>query len=113
MAAVGIYGVMSFTVTQRTREVGIRMALGADRESVVRMIVRQGFELATLGMVTGLAIAYFGTQLMSRLLFGIPPRDVVTFGGAGAVLALAALLACWVPARRATRVAPMEALRHE
>jgi putative ABC transport system permease protein len=113
MAAVGTYGVMSFTVNQRTHEVGIRMALGADRESVVRMIVRQGFELAALGMITGLAIAFFGTQVMSRLLYGIPPRDVVAFGGAVVVLTLAALLACWVPARRATRVAPMEALRHE
>jgi putative ABC transport system permease protein len=113
MAAVGTYGVMSFTVNQRTHEVGIRMALGADRDSVVRMIVRQGFELAALGMVAGLAIAFFSTQLMTRMLYGIPPRDVVAFGGAVVVLTLAALLACWVPARRATRVAPMEALRHE
>lgn len=113
MAAVGTYGVMSFTVTQRTHEVGIRMALGADRHAVVRMIVRQGFGLAVLGMVTGAAIAFFGTRLMSRMLFGVPARDAVTFGGAVGVLAVAAFLACWIPARRATRVAPMEALRHE
>jgi len=113
MAAVGIYGVMSFTVSQRTRELGIRMALGADRRAVLGLIVRHGLTLAALGVAAGLTIALLGSQVMTSLLFGVAPRDPASFGLAVTVLVGAALLASYLPARRATRVAPMEALRHE
>jgi putative ABC transport system permease protein len=113
MAAVGIYGVISFTVTQRTHEVGIRMALGADRRAVTRMILGQGLGLAAAGVFIGLLIAALATPLMQDLLFGVSPRDGVAFAAGVTSLLAAAGLASWLPARRATRISPVEALRHE
>jgi putative ABC transport system permease protein len=113
MAAVGIYGVISFTVTQRTHEVGIRMALGADRRAVLRMILVHGLGLAGAGVVIGLGAAVAATPLMGDLLFAVSPRDVLAFGAGVIALLAAAGLASWLPAWRATRISPVEALRHE
>jgi putative ABC transport system permease protein len=113
MAAVGIYGVISFTVAQRTHEVGIRMALGADRRAVLRMILIHGLSLAAGGVVVGLLGAVLATPLMGNLLFAVSPRDVIAFAAGVATLLAAALVASGLPAWRATRISPVEALRHE
>jgi ABC-type antimicrobial peptide transport system permease subunit len=113
LAAVGLYAVMSFSVSRRTREIGIRMALGAEAVRVVRMIVRQGAVQLAVGMVIGLAAALGVSSLMSVILFDVRPHDAMVFGGVAATLALAGLLASTVPALRATRVDPLAALRTE
>ena len=113
LAAVGIYGVMSYSVSRRTREIGIRISLGASRAEVLRMVVRQGMAQALTGTAAGVAGALLLSRLMARMLYGVRPTDVVTFGSVAIVLGLAALLAICVPARKATRIEPMVALRHE
>ena len=109
----GVYALISYTVSQRTQEIGIRMALGATRQNVVRMVLRQGFALAILGAAVGLAISFALTRVIVSLLFDVKPTDLVTFGTATLVLLCAALLASYLPARRATKVDPMVALRYE
>jgi putative ABC transport system permease protein len=113
LAGVGIYGVIAYSVSQRTSEIGIRMALGASRLSVLSMVLSQGLRLTAVGLGIGLALALALTRLMTGILFGISPTDPATFMAILLLLGIIALLACYLPARRATRVDPMVALRHE
>jgi putative ABC transport system permease protein len=113
LAAIGIYGMLSYSVQQRSQEIGIRMALGARGGHVLVMVVKQGMKLAGLGIVIGLAGALALSHLLTALLFGVKPNDPVTFVIIGGAMGLIALLACWVPARRATQVDPLVALRYE
>ena len=113
LAAVGIHGVMSYVVAQRTREIGVRMALGARASDVLRLVLRQGLTLAVAGLAAGLAAALALRRLMASMLFGVQPSDPITLGVVAAVMLLIALLACYAPARRASRVDPAEALRWE
>jgi predicted permease len=113
LSCVGIYGVMSYVVAQRTRDIGLRMALGATREQILRDVLTQGVRLTVAGLVLGLAGALMGTKLLTSLLYGIQSSDAVTFAVASSALCAVALLASYVPARRAMRVDPMVALRYE
>ncbi len=113
LASLGIYGVVSYTVSSRIREIGIRMTLGAKPEGILSLILRQGMRPVILGLVIGLAACAAASRLMSVLLYGVSPFDPLTFGGVALFLTAVALLACYLPARRATRVDPMEALRYE
>jgi putative ABC transport system permease protein len=111
LVVVGIFGVISYSVAQRTHEIGIRMALGAQREDVARMVVAQGFKLTVIGVAVGIAGALALTRMLSSLLYSVKPTDPVTFIGVTLILTAAALLASYIPARRATKVNPIIALR--
>jgi len=113
LASIGIYGVAAYGTSQRTREIGIRMTLGAQRSQVVWLILRQGLRLVAIGAVSGLALAAIANQLFARMFFGLPALDLVAFTGASVLFGAVGLLACSVPALRATRVPPTEALRYE
>ena len=113
LAIIGLYGLLSFTVTQRQREIGVRMALGASPQQVRRMVVIQGMQLALVGVVIGVASALGLTRLMSSLLYGVKPWDPITIALVAVLLSGVTLLATYLPARRASRVDPMVALRYE
>ena len=113
LTAIGLYGVVAYTVTQRAREFGIRVALGARSAEVLGMVVRSGMSLAGIGLAVGIVIASLATRVLTTTLYGVDPLDPVTFGVVAAVLLTVAMLASYVPARRATKVDPISALRAE
>ena len=113
LAASGIYGLLAYSVTQRSRELGIRMALGAQRSQVLALVIAQGMKLVLAGVAAGLLVALALARVIQSLLFGVRPTDPLTFAGVSLLLVVVALLACWMPARRAARLDPMAALRNE
>jgi putative ABC transport system permease protein len=113
LSCIGLYGVMSYAVAQRTRELGVRMALGAQTRDVLKMVLRQGMWLTLLGAALGVAGAVALTRMIKSWLFGVSPTDPLTFAAAVLLLTIVALLSCWVPARRAAKVDPITALRFE
>jgi ABC-type antimicrobial peptide transport system permease subunit len=113
LASIGLYGVVSYAVSRRAREVGIRLSLGADTSSVVWMLTSGGMKLVGSGLLVGLVVAAALSQLLSRLLYGVPALDPLTFVGVPVVLGIVALAASWIPARRVTKISPVGALRSE
>jgi putative ABC transport system permease protein len=113
LAVIGVYSVVSYAAAQRTQEIGIRMALGAEPRDILKMVLRQSFVVVGVGLGVGLAAALAGTRVIADLIVGIKPTDPFTFVGVIVLLSTIALIACWIPARRATRVSPLAALRYE
>jgi ABC-type antimicrobial peptide transport system permease subunit len=113
LASIGIYGVMAYSVAQRTQEIGVRMALGAQPREIIGMVIRQGARLVGLGLALGFVAAYFTAQLLAGNLYGVSPHDPPTFALVPLLLAAVALVACWLPSRRATLIDPIIALRAE
>jgi putative ABC transport system permease protein len=113
LAAIGVYSVVAYTVSRQTHEIGIRMALGAGQVDVLRMVLRTGGKLIGLGVVTGVAASFVATRLLESQLWGVSPHDPITLVGVVLVVAVSGLAACYFPARKATRVDPMVALRHQ
>jgi putative ABC transport system permease protein len=113
LAALGIYGLVSYTVNQRTHEIGVRVALGAQRRDIFKLVIGHGLKLALLGVAAGLALSFGLTRALKALLFGVSATDPATYLGISSLLALVALAASFIPARKATRTDPLVALRHE
>jgi putative ABC transport system permease protein len=113
LACIGLYGVISYMVAQRTHEIGVRMALGAQAGDVLTLVIRQGMLLAGVGLIVGIGIGSAVTRVLSDMLYGVSARDPLTFVGVPVLLLLVAFLACYIPARRATRIDPLAALRRE
>jgi putative ABC transport system permease protein len=113
LAAMGIYGVISYLVAQRTREMGVRLALGAQRRDLLKLVLGQGLTLTMIGVAAGLALALALTRFLSSMLFGVSAADPITFTAIALILAVVALMASFLPARRAMKVDPITALRHE
>jgi putative ABC transport system permease protein len=113
LGVVGLYGAIAYSVSQRRREIGVRMALGAGRSAILKMVIGQGIKLALIGVAIGLAGALGLTRFLSGLLYGVKPGDPLTLAAVSALLIAVAFLACYIPARQATKVDPMAALRHD
>jgi putative ABC transport system permease protein len=113
LAVVGVYSVVSYSATQRTHEIGIRMALGAEPRDILRLVLGQGLGIIGIGIALGLIVAFVATRAFANMFIGISPTDPLTYSVVAAMLVIIALLACWIPARRATRVEPLIALRYE
>jgi putative ABC transport system permease protein len=113
LAAVGIYGVTAYTVAQRTREIGVRMALGAEARDILKLVMRQGIKLTIIGTIIGMAVALAGMRLLASFLYGVSATDPMIFAAASIYLSGVVLFACFLPALRATKIDPMALLRHD